>query len=86
MCQARCSKVSNGEHSEAANPLDYRVEIFNDYDNFFPQNEMVRYVSSGPDSPPIKKQSYQASFSECAYLTNFTHDLEPTNLARRPIL
>ncbi len=80
------ARKSNGEHSEAANPLDYLAEIFNDYENFCPQNAMVRYVSSGTGSPPVKKQPYQASGSEWAYLANYTHDLEPTNIGRRHII
>ena len=58
------ARKSNGEHSEATNPLDYLAEIFNDYENFCPQNAMVRYVSPGTGSPPVKKQPYQASGSE----------------------
>ncbi len=77
---------SNGAYSEVANPLDYLVEMFNDYENFVSQNQMVQYVPSGPTSPPIKKQPYQASASEWTYLANYTHDLEPTYLARKSIL
>jgi hypothetical protein len=60
------ARKSNGEHSEAANPLDYLAEIFNDYETFCPQNAMVRYVSPGAGLPPVKKQPYQASGSEWA--------------------
>ena len=80
------ARKSNGQHSEAANPLDSLPEIYNDYKNFHPQNAMVNYVSVGNNSLPVKKQPYQANASEWAYLANYTHNLEPTNLSRQNII
>ena len=80
------ARKSHGEHSEIANPLDCLAELFNDYENFRPQNAMVQYVASASHEAPVKKQPYQASSSEWSYLANYTHDLEPTNLSRKHII
>jgi hypothetical protein len=80
------ARKSTGEHSKVANPLECLAELFNDYNNFRPQNAMVQYISNGTSGQPVKKQPYQASSSEWAYLANYTHDLEPTNLSRRHII
>ncbi len=47
---------------------------------------MVNYVLMGSNSMPVKKQPYQANSSEWAYLANYTHNLEPTNLSRQKII
>jgi len=73
-------------YAEGANPLMYLAEIFNNYDEFKPQNLMVKYASSGVNQPPVKVTPYQPSTSEWAYLATFTNDLEPTNLSRRNII
>jgi hypothetical protein len=44
------ARKSNGEHLEAANPLDCLAELFNNYRSFRPQNAMVQYVSTGTNS------------------------------------
>ncbi len=80
------ARKSNGQHSEAANPLDALAEIYNDYKNFQPENAMVNYVSVDMNSMPVKKQPYQASAPEWAFLANYAHNLEPTNLSRRHII
>ena len=80
------ARKSGREYSESANPLEFLAEIFNDYNSFQPQNLMVQYVSQSPNSRPIKKFPYVASSSEWAYLSTFTHELDPTNLSRRNIL
>jgi hypothetical protein len=72
-------------YNEASNPLTYLAKIYNDYDDFHPQNLMVQYVP-GPHGVPVKKTPYQASQTEWAFLANFTHDLEPTNVSRRGII
>jgi hypothetical protein len=79
------ARKSSGEQSEAARPLSYLAEMFNDYQGFNPQNVMVQYVSAGPNERPIKKQPYQPSSSDWAALANHCHDIEPTNLARKHI-
>jgi hypothetical protein len=73
-------------YAEASNPLCLLAEIFNNYDEFTPQNLMVEYVSTGIDQAPVKKQPYQPCGTEWAYLATFTNDLEPTNLSRRNIV
>ena len=73
-------------YAEGANPLSYLAEVFNDYDGFVPQNLMVEYSSTGNASPPVKKTPYQPSSTEWAYLATFSHDLEPTNHARKHII
>jgi hypothetical protein len=80
------SRKAAAVYNEASNPLVYLAEIFNDYEEFRPQNLMVQYVSAGSDRPPIKKNPYQASQTEWAFLANFTHDLEPTNLSWQGII
>jgi hypothetical protein len=80
------ARKSSGPYSEQANPLSYLAELFNNYEEFAPQNVMVDYVLQGVDLPPLKKQPYQPSATEWAYLATFTHDLEPTNLSRRNII
>ncbi len=80
------SRKAPAVYAEALNPLCHLAEIFNDYDGFRPQNLMVHYVSPGINLPPEKKQPYQPSSSEWAHLSNFTHDLEPTNITRKSIL
>jgi hypothetical protein len=47
---------------------------------------MVQYVSTGTNSPPVKKQPYFASSSEWAYLSNYLYHLEPTNFSRKHII
>jgi len=79
------ARKASAVYNEACNPLTYLAEIYNDYDDFRPQNLMVQYVP-GPHGVPIKKTPYQASQSEWAFLANFTHDLEPTNVSRRDII
>jgi hypothetical protein len=73
-------------YAEGANPLMYLAEIFNNYDEFKPQNLMVKYASDGVNQPPVKVTPYQPSTSEWAYLATFTNDLEPTNLSHRNII
>jgi len=80
------ARKATGAYAEAANPLSYLAEIFNNYDEFTPQNVMVEYFSPGVDEIPMKMNPYQASSPEWAYLATFTHDLEPTNLTRRHII
>jgi hypothetical protein len=80
------ARKSSGEQSEAARPLSYLAEIFNDYRGFHPQNVIVQYVSRGPTERPVKKQPFQPSSSDWATLANHCHDIEPTNYARKHIL
>jgi len=80
------SRKASAVYNETASPLTYLAEIFNDYEDFRPQNLMVQYVSPGPNQHPVKKMPYQASQTEWCYLANFTHDLEPTNVSRQGII
>jgi hypothetical protein len=80
------ARKTQGAYAEAANSLSYLAEIFNNYDEFTPQNVMVEYFSPGVDEIPMKKNPYQASSPDWAYLATFTHDLEHTNLTRRNII
>ena len=73
-------------YSESANPLCCLAEMFNNYDEFTPQNAMVEYVSPGINLPPVKVNPYKPSSAEWSYLAAFTNDLEPTNLSRRAII
>jgi hypothetical protein len=77
---------SSRPYDEQANPLSYLAEVFNNYDEFAPQNVMVEYVSQGVNLPPVKRQPYQPSCTKWAYLAMFTHDLEPTNITRCNII
>ena len=49
------ARKAGSVYSEAANPLNNLAEIFNDYDELAPQNEMVEYESPGVNMRPIKK-------------------------------
>ncbi len=80
------ARKSSGEQSEAARPLSFLAELFNDYRGFHPQNVMVQYVSTGPNGRPVKKQPFQPSSSDWATLANHCHDIEPTNYARKHII
>ena len=80
------ARKTSGEHSEAARPLSYLAEMFNDYQGFRPQNVMVTYVSAGPNQAPVKKQPYEPSNSDWATLANHCHDIDPSNLARKNII
>ena len=73
------ARKSPAIYAAGSNPLNFLAEMYNDYDEFCPQNVMVQYSPMGPNLPPVKKQPYQPSGSEWSYLANFTHDLEPTH-------
>jgi hypothetical protein len=79
------ARRSTGPQSEAANPLAYLAEMFNDYNNFTPQNLMVRYISSG-SGRPVKVSPFQPSSDEWAALANYTHDIDPCNVSRKAVL
>jgi hypothetical protein len=74
------------DYSEGTNPLSCLAEVFNDYKGFSLQNFMIEYCSPGINLPPVKKTPYQSSAPKWSYLATFTHDLEPTNLARKDII
>ena len=80
------ARKSSGEYAEAANPLESLAEIFNDYEDFEPQNLMVKYVTLAAHAPPVKKFPYAASMPEWTYLATFTHDVDPTNRSRSSII
>ena len=73
-------------YAKGANPLSYLAEMFNDYEEFMPQNLMVEYSSPGIHLLPVTKNPYQPSATEWSYLATFAHDLEPTNHARKRYL
>jgi hypothetical protein len=68
-----------GPASDAANPLSSVAEIFNDDDQFQPQNLMVAYdVTVGRS---VKKSPWECSSDEWEELSIQTSDIEPTNMA-----
>jgi hypothetical protein len=44
---------SGGDYREAANPLSNLAEMFNNYNTFQPQNNMVTYITVTPGSKPV---------------------------------
>jgi hypothetical protein len=80
------SRKASAVYNEALSPLTYLAEIFNDYNGFCPQNMMVQYVPAGLAQPPVKKNPYQASQAQWAFLANFTLNLQPTNLSCQEIV
>ncbi len=64
------ARRSTESQSEAANPLTALAEMFN-YNNFTPQNLMVRYTNSGSGCP-VKVSPFQPSSDEWAALANYT--------------
>ncbi len=73
-------------YAEKSNPLCHLAELYNNYEDFCPQNLMVQYVSPGINLPAVKKQPYQPSSSEWAHLSNLIQDLEPTNTTQKSII
>lgn len=73
-------------YAKGANPLSYLAEMFNNYEEFTPQNIMVEYSSPRIHLPPLKKNPYQPSATEWSYLATFAHDLESTNHTRKQII
>jgi hypothetical protein len=68
-----------GPASDAANPLSSVAEVFNDYNQFQPQNLMVAYdVTVGR---PVKKSPWECSSDKWEELSIQTYDIEPTNMA-----
>jgi hypothetical protein len=80
------SRKSGGDYGEAANPLSHLAELFNDYDKFQPQNNMVTYITVTPGTKPVKKFPWELSASEWSYLATLCHELEPTNTSQRHII
>jgi len=58
--------------------------LFHDDEIFQPQNVIVKDVSV--NGQPVKKHLNQTSSSDWAYLANYTHALEPTNMSRKNIV
>jgi trimethylamine:corrinoid methyltransferase-like protein len=54
-CAELDARRTDGPLSDAANALSCLVEIFNDYESFYPQNLMVEYVNAGRNQRPIKR-------------------------------
>jgi hypothetical protein len=75
----RIHRKSGGEYGVSANPLASLAEIFNDYNQFQPQNLMLEYITSSNGSIPVKKFPYSASAPKLSYLTTHTQEIEPTN-------
>jgi hypothetical protein len=80
------SRKSGGDYGEAVNPLSNLAELFNDYDKFQPQNNMVTYITVTPGTKPVKKFPWELSALEWSYLTTLCHELEPTNTSQRHII
>jgi hypothetical protein len=74
-----------GPASDAANPLSCLAEIYNDYEQFQPQNLMVAYVNDPGTEKPAKKNPWEPSSEEWEELAIQTYDIEPTNITRRNI-
>jgi hypothetical protein len=79
------SRRTAGPASDAANPLSCLAEIYNDYEQFQPQNLMVAYVNDPGTGKPVKKNPWEPSGEEWEELAIQTYDIEPTNLTRRNI-
>jgi hypothetical protein len=80
------ARKASDDYSEAANPLEHLAQLFNNYNEFTPQNIMVPYVSLNANSRPVKKTPYAASSSEWSYLASFTHEVDPCNWGCRGII
>ena len=80
------ARKSGGEYAVAANPLASLAEIFNNYEDFQPQNVMVEYVTAQPGGRAVKKFPFAASAAEWSYLATHTQELEPTNISRKNII
>jgi hypothetical protein len=74
-----------GAASDAANPLSCLAEIFNDYAQFTPQNEMVAYEADPVSGKPRKKTPWESNGEEWEELSVQTYDIDPYNLGRRHI-
>jgi hypothetical protein len=72
---------TSGPASDAANPLSCLAELFNDYDQFQPQNQMVAYVYD----PATRTSKKKARGKPAVMIGIQTYDIEPTNVARRNI-
>ncbi len=74
-----------GPASDAANPLSCLAEIYNDYEQFQPQNLMVAHVNDPGTGKPVKKNPWEPSSEEWEELAIQTYDIEPTNITRQNI-
>jgi hypothetical protein len=79
------SRCTAGPTSDAANPLSCLAEIYNDYEQFQPQNPMVAYVNDLGTGKPVKKNSWEPIGEEWEELAIQMYDIEPTNLTHRNI-
>jgi hypothetical protein len=77
------ARKSDGNYGVPANTLSSLVDIFNDYDNFVPQNLMLQYVTSQQGLRPVKKFPNEASSPEWSYLVTQCQEIEPTNLSHK---
>jgi hypothetical protein len=67
-----------GPQSDAANPLSCLAEMFNDYNEFQPQNLMIKYVHDDATGAPKKKNPWEPSHDDWAELSTQTYDIDPT--------
>jgi hypothetical protein len=79
---ARCS---SGPASDAANPLSCLAELFNNYEEFQPQNLMVAYVHDPGTGTPKQKSLWEPSSDDWVDLSTQTYDIKPTNMHRQNI-
>lgn len=79
------ARRTTGPASDAANPLSCLAEIFNSYDEFKPQNEMIAYENDAVSGKPRMKSPWEPSSEEWEELAIQTYDIDPTNLARRNV-
>jgi len=80
------ARKSGGEYAVAANPLASLAEIFNNYEDFQPQNVMVEYVTAQPGGRAVKKFPFAASAAEWSYLATLTKNWNPPIYPERILL
>jgi len=75
------SAIPSQTMAEVADSYGALATIFNDYENFTPQHEMLKYIPPG-----IRKVPFEANSDEWKDLVNHCYDIEPTNLLRKNII
>jgi hypothetical protein len=75
-----------GSLSDSANPLNCLAELFNNYSELQPQNEMVKYVNDAVTGIPRRISPWEPSSDEWAELSTQAYDNVPTNLNRSNVL
>ncbi|KAJ1413442.1 hypothetical protein B484DRAFT_170388 [Ochromonadaceae sp. CCMP2298] len=68
-----------GSMAEPADPYGSLADIFNNYVEFTPENQLIVYVDGKPASP------YRPVHAEVTALAAVCHELNPTNMTRKDI-